>query len=151
MHAIILAKSNGATWCLNWNLTTITLWGTWATSVQEANLASLAWILHLQVSQASKSPETILGLQVSFGTHKCPEDSLAGHLTCSLVNSMVVAPMLLLDITGASGDTCFSSRGLGIAWTNAPVIGQRWIRSLPVRPVLRHRCISGATVSAELV
>ena len=46
---------------------------------------------------------------------------------------------LNLDITGLSGATWFSPRGLGIAWPIAPVIVHRCIRSLPVRPVLNHR------------
>ena len=63
------SKNNGATWYLNWNLATIILWGTWATNVQVVSLASYLASTHPLVCQASKSPEAIRGLQVSFGTH----------------------------------------------------------------------------------
>jgi len=59
---------------------------------------------------------------------------------------MVIAPMLPLDITGASGDTCFSPLHDPLhRWYGTGVSDAGWLDRCSVTGA------SGATISAELV
>ena len=118
------SKDNEGTWWLNWNLATITLWGTWATNVQVVSLASLAWTFtstckpsiqiprsHSWASSLIWNPHYLRPLHIG--------DDFLGH-----PNGAVPTPILFLNLVSnhfvivlfLSYRWCFCSCSSGWAW-----------------------------------